>query len=333
MGKMTISDIAEKAGVAKSTVSRVINGSCNVKETTRQAVLQIIKETGYEPSEVARGLSNNASNTIGVIIPSSAGSFFGQILDGISDEAEKNGCTVLYSNTNNDWNRERQAIQKMRSQQTRGLIITSSVGYSAPSAKKEFLQEIRKLDCSTVLLDRKIEHSCCNGVFFDNYNGAYISVEAMIRNHHKKIGGIISDLQLDIGQQRLIGFQQALEDNDTKVYADCTFCSDVPITMEQAYKISSTWLKKGNLPDAVFLSNSMIAKGFLKMMFENNLVPGKDIECFGFDAIDILDILKINYNYINRDAFNMGKLATQMLFDQERKGTIEHVIPANLVTV
>ena len=72
MGKITINDIAKKAGVAKSTVSRVLNGTNNVKPETRETIQAIIEETGYQPSEVARGLSTSKSNVIGVIIPNAS---------------------------------------------------------------------------------------------------------------------------------------------------------------------------------------------------------------------------------------------------------------------
>ena len=158
MGKITINDIAKKAGVAKSTVSRVLNGTNNVKPETRETIQAIIEETGYQPSEVARGLSTSKSNVIGVIIPNAASNFFGRILEGISEVAEKRGYTVLFCNTNNDWNRERLALQRMRGQCIRGLLVTSSASYESEPTRKEFLREVQILGCPVVLVDREIKH-------------------------------------------------------------------------------------------------------------------------------------------------------------------------------
>ena len=110
MNNGTIQDIAKKAGVAKSTVSRVLNGGINVSEKTREKVMRIIEETKYQPSELARGLSTKASNVIGVITPDSASYFWGQVLEGISEVVESNNFTAMLCITNNSWSREHLAI-------------------------------------------------------------------------------------------------------------------------------------------------------------------------------------------------------------------------------
>lgn len=95
-----------------------------------------------------------------------------------------------------------------------------------------------------------------------------------------------------------------------------------------SYRIATDWIKENRLPDAVFLSNGMIANGFLKALIENGLRPGKDIECMGFDFVEVLDILNLRYSYLDRDALNMGRIAAQMLFEPAREGQRIHIIPA-----
>ena len=328
MGKITINDIAKKAGVAKSTVSRVLNGTNNVKPETRETIQAIIEETGYQPSEVARGLSTSKSNVIGVIIPNAASNFFGRILEGISEVAEKRGYTVLFCNTNNDWNRERLALQRMRGQCIRGLLGTSSASYESEPTRKEFLREVQKLGCPVVLVDRDIKHSGYDGVYFDNFNGAYIATEALLEKRHGRIGAIISDIALDLGQQRKDGFLQAFQNKQRVPDSTCTVFANQQISLMDSYRIATDWIKENRLPDAVFLSNGMIANGFLKALIENGLRPGKDIECMGFDFVEVLDILNLRYSYLDRDALNMGRIAAQMLFEPAREGQRIHIIPA-----
>lgn len=331
MNNVTINDIAKKAGVAKSTVSRVINGGVNVSEETRKLVQQVIDETKYQPSAVARGLSTNESNVIGVIVPDSASLFWGQVLEGISEVAEKNDFTVLFCNMDNNPQRELQALQRMRGQRVGGLLITPSVSYESPKERRTFLQALDALDCPVVFIDRALKNSRWDGVYFDNYNGAYIATEALTQKGCTRIGAIISDNALELGHQRREGFLQALQDAGLMVQEECTYYSDYKISLLDSYHIARQWIKEKTLPQAIFLSNGMIANGFFKAMLEYGLLPGRDIICMGFDYVEVLDILNLDYSYLDRDAANMGRIAAKMLFEQSDSGRREHIIPAKLV--
>ena len=92
---VTIKTIAEKCGVAKSTVSRVLNNSGYVGKETREKIENVMREYNYSPSAMARNLSKQESNAVGVVIPEADNAFFGEVLRGISDVVDENDLTLL----------------------------------------------------------------------------------------------------------------------------------------------------------------------------------------------------------------------------------------------
>jgi LacI family transcriptional regulator len=326
----TIQDIAKKAGVAKSTVSRVLNGGINVSEKTREKVMRIIEETKYQPSELARGLSTKASNVIGVITPDSASYFWGQVLEGISEVVESNNFTAMLCITNNSWSREHLALQKMRGQRVNGLLITPSVEYNTSEHRKEFLQDLESLNCPIVFIDRAVRNSRWDGVYFDNYNGAYLATDALIQKGCHKIGAIIGDIALNLGKERKDGFLQALSDAGLETEEKYIYFNNYKISLMDSYGVTKNWIKKAELPEAVLLSNGMIANGFIKALLEEGLTPGRDVICLGFDYVEALDVLNLDYSYLDRDAVNMGRIAAKMLFEQTNGERREYIIPVTL---
>ena len=333
MGNITINDIAKISGVAKSTVSRVLNGATNVSDETREKVLKVIEENKYQPSAVARGLSTNETNVIGVIVPNSSSVFWGQVLEGVSEIAARHNCTVLFCVTNNNWKCEQAAIKRMRGERVKGLLITPSIGYTVGQRgnKKNFFQDLEDLRCPVVFIDRSIRNSKWSGVYFDNYNGAYMATDKLIQKGFKNIGALISDQNLQIGQDRKEGFLTALEDAGITPNSEVIYYGDTQISLRDAYELTEDWIQTKKLPEAVFLSGAMIANGFFKALIRHGLVPGKDVVCVGFDYVEVLDILNLDYSYIERDAADMGRIAARMLFEDNDGDKRDHIIRADLI--
>lgn len=334
MGNITINDIAKQAGVSKSTVSRVINNVGNVREDLRKKVLEVIENVEYQPSAIAQGLSHQNSMVIGVLIPTVSDSFFGQILQGIISTTLEKGYTILLCTHDNDPEKERAALRALHSQRIRGLLITPCAGYIKNDDQNYLNAELKKLDVPTVFIDRSVKMSPWDGVYYDNYNGAYQAIEALKRRNFNKIGYMVSDLALQIGQERLRGMQQAIQDFGIETDARFCFEDDGAAYVDKSYQQAKEWLRGSDRPDAMFFSNSSLSKGFIKAMFEENLIVGEDIFLIGFDYVDILEMMNLKYVYLERDAVNMGKVATHMLMDHfqnEISARREFVIPAHII--
>src|SRR5271168_4566735 len=121
--RVTIRDVAERVGVSPMTVSRVINGSSRVNESTRQRVQSGIAELGYIPNQLASGLSRRKTNTFGVIVPDIANPFWTLVVRGTEKAAWRSGYHVILCNTHADLERERGYVNDMLAFQVDGILI------------------------------------------------------------------------------------------------------------------------------------------------------------------------------------------------------------------
>ena len=322
---MKIQDIAKLAGVSKSTVSRVLNNANNVKDGTREHVLRIIKEFNYSPSAIAQGMPRQNSKVIGVIIPEPDNSFFGKEILGIENKLEELNLNlnIIVSHTHNSPKKELRALNMLRQQRVKGLILTTSIEYLE---RNEFLEMKKQLDefiAPIVLFDRKVPNSNIDGVYFDNENSAYKATELLITNGSRRIGAIIGDLKLTLGRERAMGFNRAMEKYNLPIQENFLQIDDYPITTEKAYELTRIMIESDNCPDAVFLSNNLVADGFLKAISEMGLRLGYDLCCIGLDRSYASDLLNVNYSFIDKNPMLMGKLDIELLI----KRFHEHAIP------
>lgn len=333
MDKMTVRDIAKIAQVSKSTVSRALNNSGYVKPDVKKQILDIARTSGYYPRK-GKTLSNGRHAVVGVIFPDLDSNFFGKIVEGITYAADKNECGVMLFSSNNLIEKEMRSIRMLRDMDISGLIITPVSAYDAIEGWNRLLNELDILNIPVVFVDRTAKRSNWDSISYDNYNGAYLIGETLLNEGHESIGAIIGDLCLQLGYDRLNGFTQALELKHVNVDPNFYLTNEKIISADDAYSFTMQKIKAGKLPEAVFLSNSLIATGFIKAVFESGLVPGKDVRCIGFDYLEALDILNFDYSYLDRGTFETGKMAMEMLlerFDSSINSKREYVIPPQLI--
>lgn len=333
MGKMTIMDIAKEAGVSKSTVSRALNNSGYVREDVKARVLEVAEKNRYCRS---RGKPANAANpggsrVIAVVLPELKSDFFAGIIEGIANIADQNEYGVMFFFTNNDVEVELRSARKLRKLGVNGLIITPVAAYQDMEGWNRLQTELDLLNIPVVLVDRNVKKSKWDSITFDNFNGAYMIGERIVNEGYGKIGAIIGDTCLQLGLDRLCGFKEALKVSHTDVDNGFFYTSDGIISVEQAYHYTQKAILQKRLPEAVFLSNTLIASGFFKALFEAKLVPGKDVRCMGFDYVDALNVLDFEYAYLDRQTVQTGEMAMQMLldhFEREITSRREYLTPA-----
>lgn len=311
---ITIKEVAELAGVSKSTVSRVLNNNGYVNEETRSKIEEVIKQYNYFPSASARNLSKRETNTIGVVIPEMDNSFFGDILRGITDIVDQNDLSLFYCDTNNDASKEEKALNMLKHQRVRGVIITPAIDYSEASVSKKLRKLLNDLNVPVVVVDREIENSQWDGVFYENFQSAYCATEVLIKEGHKRLGTITGDLKLKLGRDRFAGFKQAMEDYSIELDEKYILYGD--FTIEKAYHLAKEMFVSGDIPDAIFTSNNLTSLGFIKAAREAGIELGKDIGVIGIDHVKLLDILGFNLSYVTRDTEEMGRVAMRMLLER-----------------
>ena len=259
---MRIQDIARLANVSVATVSRVINNNNNVKEETKERINQIIKENNYYPNIIARNLSKNENNTIGVIVPDIKNLYFASIMDGIVDEANNRNLNIILGCSNENFKLQKKYIELSIEQRVKGIIIAvTQNSYD----KINFFDQISS-KIPLVLIDRKIDKQM-PGVFFENFYSSYGVIEKFIKHGKKKIGFLAGPQTISTAKERLDGYKKALKDNGIKYDKELVLYGN--FTLESGYNLGKEILKREI--NAIYISNNSMTLGFLKALKELNI--------------------------------------------------------------
>lgn len=334
MKKVTIQTIASEAGVSKATVSRALNSSGYVQEEIRQHIFKVADELGYTKVQRTRPDKKEHHTTVAVVFPSLTADFFGAIIDGISSLADEMNISILLFSTQDSVEKEKRILLRLRDLRVSGLIFIPVAAYDGIEGWNKLQAMMAMLHLPIVLVDRSDKRLKCDSIVYDNYNGAYLLGEKLVSEGCAKIGAIIGDTCLELGLDRDAGFRHALSVGGKSISEDFYYTDERIISSKMAYEFTTRKIKEGKLPEGVFLSNSLIANGFFKALFENNLMPGRDVRCMGFDFLDLLNVMDLEYSYLDRETYQTGRMAMQMLLDHYKTDIIskrEFVIPAKLV--
>jgi LacI family transcriptional regulator len=309
---VTIHDIAKEAGVGKSTISRVINGTGYVSAETVARVRCVMERHNYHPSAAARTLSKQESDTIGLILPEVNNPFFADILKGVSQMVDKCGYTLILCGSDNDPDKDYRALKAMNAQRVKGLIYIPAVDYADDASFGCMEGLLKSLNCPIVLLDRPIARLNCDCVMTDNFSGAYAATEALIKEGHTKIGVIAGDTELFIGRERYEGYRMAMEQNGLTV--NPAHVIDGQFDKQITYEKVSRLFDSADIPTAFFISNNLSEAGFLTAVYERNLRIPEDIAFIGFDNIPGQDVFNMPYSSLEREVLRLGEQAAQLLF-------------------
>jgi len=321
---LTIHEVAELAGVSKSTVSRVLNNNGYVNEETRRRIEKIIQEHQYKPSAAAVSLSKQIGSTIGVVIPEIDNSFFGEVLKGINEVADQNGFSIIYCDTQNNGDKELKALSALEQQRVRGVIITPAMGYGDKASVDKLKNALAKLDVPVVIVDRDFDYSQWDTIYFQNYESGYIATESMIKAGSTKIGIIQGDMQLKIARERFRGYQDAMAANGLEIPEQYVLKGD--FTIDTAYTLTKSMIDSKELPEGMVTCNNRTSIGFIKAMIESGITIGNDIAVVGIDNVPMLDVLGFPFSCVSRDTIEMGRMSMKLLMERMNKPDVQRSI-------
>lgn len=308
---VTISDIAREAKVSCATVSRYLNKSGYVKEETRERIHKAIKDMNYTPSAIARSLSKCETNTIGVIVPDITNSYFGEIIKGISVIAENYNLNIILFNTNNYLEKEIKALNVLKEQRIKGIIMTP--GFGVEEASNIYKETIERLNVPLVLLAADIKFTKLNGVFVDNLKGGYDAANLLIKEGHTKIAIMSGILSSEPSVDRLKGYEKALKENNIPINEN--YILNGEFKLEKAYEITKEIMNREDSPTAIITCSNRMTIGVVKALREMGKSIPDDLAIVGFNKIDFLDIFGMNITYIDDLPEELGKSAMKMLFE------------------
>jgi LacI family transcriptional regulator len=317
-----MNDIAKMARVSLGTVSNVLNNSAVVRDSLRKRVLDAVKATGYQPSQLARGLRRVKTNVIGMIIPDITNPFFPAVVRGAEDVAFSNGHRLILCNTDNDHSKELVHLKELRTYLPAGLIVIPS-NFSDLTAQAE---SYRQSGTGVVCIDRLPKDWSGDTVTADNEGGAYNATRYLIRMQHTRLAVITGPMHLTNAKQRLGGFRRALKESNLHVAPD--YVQKTTFDKHGGYSKTLVLLRLNPRPTAIFAGNDMIALGALLAIREAGLRCPQDISIMGFDDLDLAEMTNPALSSVSQSGYQLGTTAARILLDriQGDTGPAKHFI-------
>ncbi|MGF7396369.1 LacI family DNA-binding transcriptional regulator [Thermoanaerobacterium thermosaccharolyticum] len=318
----TIRDVAEKAGVTVTTVSRVLNNRGYISEKTRKKVYEAMKELNYQPNELARSLYRRKSYLIGLLIPSVSHPFFAELTSYIEYYAYQNDYKILLCNSLQDVEKEKDYINMLKMHQVDGIIIGSH------TLKTE---QYLNVNLPIVAIDRYFSEKIPY-VASDNYNGGVLATKLLIQNGCRKIAHISGPLILNTpANNRYKAFMDVVKENNIENVVVETKLN-VFDTDEYKKLIIKLFTDHPDI-DGVFASSDLIAATIINAAKEIGKEVPKDLKIVGYDDISIAKTIVPPLTTIRQPIEEMAKRTIEIILDQidGKEVNIENVLPITLI--
>ena len=273
---ITMLDVSRRAGVSKATVSRVLNGTGQVKESTRQKVFKAMQALDYRPNFLARSLANRTSNSIGLVVSTFDGFYFGRLLQQASRQTESHGKQLIVTDGHDTPEREQEAVQMLADRQCDAIIL-----YTRYMSEKAILALADSITMPLIIINRDVSLARERAIFFEQEDAAFQAVDYLISQGHREIACSTVPGHTPTGKSRLMGYRKAQEKNGidwdpAKVkYGDSS--------MTRGYDACNELLQEGVTFSALFACNDDMALGASKALHQAGLNIPQDVSLFGFD--------------------------------------------------
>ena len=277
MKKYSIKDIATLSGVSVATVSRVINDNGRFSEETRNKVLKVIEETGYQMNYSAKSLRMNKSFSIGILVPDISNYFFSDIVQKIEEILFAKGYSTIICNTARNNKKEIAYLRMLESKGVDGLIVISGAdefGFDYSHAHKNI---------PYICIDREPKNRY-NTIFIssNHYQGAFEATEELLIGGCKYPIITMHKRKSSSGKERCKGFMDALQKHDI-CFSHARNVFTVDVKSENFHAEVKTMLKTHKNIDGIFAINDTIAMELLQSLKKINIAVPKDIKMIGFD--------------------------------------------------
>ena len=303
---VTIRDVASKAGVSVTTVSRVLNGKHDISEATIQKVLAVVQELGYASSLAARGMRSHRTNLLGLILHDVASLYSQEIMRGVNQVIAKiDKDLIIYTSggldRENVAQHERHYVALLNGSVTDGAIVVT------PTAT-QFTTH-----APLVIIDPNNESPDYPAIIATNQEGALAAMSYLTDLGHRRIGHIAGEMKLISANQRLQGYKDGLAAAGIPLNEDLIEMGDY--TTETAVICARKLLSLPERPTAIFAANDVSAIGVYQAARELGLqIPG-DLSVIGFDNLREAAQLNPPLTTIDQSLEKMGIIATEMLVE------------------
>ena len=319
MKRVTISDVAKKAGVSTGTVSAVINNRPTVREETRQHVAAVIQELGYQPSPSARvlGAAQAANNmhqkSVGLIVKELDSPFYADLIMGVRSLLTERGYITFVCSSEGDYEEEGSLIASIRNHFVTGIILAPIVHARADLTHLFMLKQANY----PFVLFEGVPGLQVNVVAIDNVAASQQAVSYLIESGHERIMHVAGPSYTSHSRERVLGVQKAFS-HSRLVYTD-DIIVHAGARLEDGYQAGLKVFKdrpEAERPTAVTCFNDLIAMGVMRALTELGLRVPEDVSVIGFDDIQSAAYLSVPLTTIQQPTHAMGRKAAELLITQ-----------------
>ena len=310
-------DVAKRAGVSKTLVSRTINGQSGVSEKSREKIMTAIKELQYEPNGLARSLVLKRTHTIGVVMDTLCEPYFFKLIDGIERQVSQTGYDVVFRSGHNSTELKKRATQYFSQGRTDGMLL-----YGSNLDDEKLIEGLMNSAFPFVVIENDLPNLNINNIVVDNKFGSRLAVDHLLDCGCRKIFHIGGDMRQKVAFDRRDGYVMAMQSHGLTVSSDMIIEAD--FSLQRGYQAIRDFIDtrgRDSLPDAFYCGADNTAYGAMMALEDAGLQIGADIQMVGFDDDNppMVDRRVPKLTTISQPLMEMGKSAVEMLLND-----IEH---------
>lgn len=284
----TMRDVKNRTGLSLATISKYLNGG-NVLPENKILIEKAIKELHYEVNEIARGLVKNKTKIVGVMVHDIECYFSGKLLHHIGRELRKFGYGMMICDSGNDEELEANNLRFLVSRKVDGIIVLPV------SLNGGFIKPAKQAGIPVVLVDRSVQDEEYDCVGIDNKTAAFRAVDILIKNNHKDIAVIASDVEYT-GVERIKGYEEAMRQAGLDVKQE--YIKTGRHSAEMGYEKMKELLASPERPTAVLIGNYDTMLGGVLAVNESDLSYPEDISLIGFDSLLLSGLIQPSWYMI-----------------------------------
>ncbi|MFD1363347.1 LacI family DNA-binding transcriptional regulator [Lentibacillus salinarum] len=321
MKKVTMLDVANHAGVSKSTVSQYLNKRYDYMAVeTKSKIEEAIDELQYQPNIIARSLKVKSTKTIGVIVANILHEFSTQIIRAIEDVCHELGFHIIVCNADENPVKEEKYINMLYAKQVDGIIIF-------PTGENiDLYKQLQSSKFPIVFMDRLVPEINIASILLDNENASAVAVEEFITNGYSRIGIVTTSAFKNVTPrlERISGYKKAMQKYDLSMVSDYIRSVESDSIQLELKKM----LSLPEPPQAILAGNDLALIEILKFVKKAKLsIPG-DISVIGIDDVSFADLYNPPLTTIKQPTFEMGKMAAELLLN--KIDGADNVLPKNI---
>ena len=310
--QITLKELSKILGVSISTISKALNNSYEISDSTKERIQKVAKEYNYQPNIIAKNLKSGKTNTIGVIIPSVQNYFLARVLYGIEDTLANTPYNSMICITKESLEREKNGVLTLSNGLVDGFIIATSEETQKEQDYDHYQFALNK-NKPVVVFDRIVPNLDCDKIITNDYDAVYTTTKELVKYGLKKVMSVATIQTLSVGIRRLKGYKDAVE----KPY----IIRSTPEEVEE--KIIS--VIKTDKPDAIMAIDEAASLASIRACKKLGLKIPEEISIVGYTGTVMAENLMPRLTTINQHGYTVGKTAAEMLMQKLQKKSKELV--------